>query len=38
MYDNIDKTPKVVTFKKDDINKMLGIDISTSDMEKNLID
>ena len=36
MYDNIDKTPKVVTFKKDDINKMLGIDISTSDMEKEL--
>ncbi len=35
-YDNIDKTPKTVVFKKDEINKMLGIKISTEDMEKEL--
>ena len=31
-YDKIDKTPKIVTFKASDINKLLGITISTNDM------
>ncbi len=35
-HDNIDKTPKTVSFKANDINKMLGITISESDMEKEL--
>ena len=35
-YDNIDKTPKVVEFKASDVNKMLGINISINDMEKEL--
>ena len=35
-YDNIDKTPKVVEFKANDVNKMLGINISINDMEKEL--
>jgi len=35
-HDKVDKTPKVVKFKADDVNKMLGITISTSDMEKEL--
>lgn len=33
-YDNIDKTPKVVKFKTNDVNKMLGINISNENMEK----
>ena len=35
-YDNVDKAEKVVTFKSEDINKMLGIKISEDDMEKEL--
>lgn len=35
-YDKVDKTEKIVTFKSEDINKMLGITISVSDMEKEL--
>lgn len=36
MHDKIDKTPKTVEFKADDVNKLLGITISTSDMEIEL--
>jgi len=36
VHDKIDKTPKKVEFKASDINKMLGINISTSDMEVEL--
>ena len=35
-YDVIDKTSKVVSFTEQDINKMLGITISKSDMEVEL--
>ena len=35
-YDTVDKTEKKVKFKSEDINKMLGITISVSDMEKEL--
>jgi len=35
-YDKVDKTEKIVKFKSEDINKMLGITISVSDMEKEL--
>lgn len=35
-YDNIDKSLKVVEFKAEDINRMLGITISTKDMEVEL--
>ena len=35
-HDVIDKTPKTVTFKASDVNKLLGITISTSDMETEL--
>lgn len=35
-YDTVDKTPKVVTFNPDDINKMLGINISEDDMKVEL--
>ncbi len=35
-HDKVDKTPKIVTFKKDDVNTMLGIQIDTKDMEKEL--
>lgn len=35
-HDVIDKTPKVVTFKVGDVNKMLGIVIDTKDMEVEL--
>ena len=35
-YDKVDKTEKIVKFKSEDINKMLGITISESDMEKEL--
>ena len=36
MHDEIDKTPKVVKFRPSDINKMLGINVSLEDMEKEL--
>ena len=36
VYDKIDKTPKVVKFKPSEVNKLLGIDISIPDMEKEL--
>ncbi len=36
VYDKIDKTPKVVTFKQEEINKMLGINISLEDMKIEL--
>ena len=32
-FDKVDKTLKVVKFKADDVNKMLGINIEVSDME-----
>ncbi len=35
-YDTVDKSEKIVKFKAEDINKMLGITISESDMEKEL--
>jgi len=35
-YDTVDKSEKIVKFKSEDINKMLGITISVSDMEKEL--
>ncbi len=35
-YDTIDKKEKIVKFKPEDINKMLGIKISENDMEKEL--
>ncbi len=35
-YDNIDKNLKVVTFKAEDVNKILGIVIDTKDMEVEL--
>lgn len=35
-HDKVDKTLKQVKFKAADVNKMLGITISTSDMEKEL--
>ncbi len=35
-YDNVDKTEKIVKFKAEDINKMLGITIDKKDMEKEL--
>ena len=35
-HDNIDKTPKIVEFKAEDVNKLLGITISTKDMEIEL--
>jgi len=35
-HDKVDKTDKVVEFEANDINKMLGITISTEDMEKEL--
>lgn len=36
MHDAVDKSLKTVTFKAEDINKMLGIVIDTKDMEKEL--
>ena len=36
IHDKLDKTPKVVKFKANDVNKLLGITISTSDMEVEL--
>ena len=35
-HDILDKTPKVVEFKGDEVNKLLGITISDSDMEVEL--
>jgi len=35
-HDKVDKTPKVVEFTANDVNKMLGITISTDDMEVEL--
>lgn len=35
-YDNIDKEPKVVTFKASEVNNLLGIEISEADMEKEM--
>lgn len=35
-HDNIDKTIKTVKFKSEDVNKLLGITISDSDMEVEL--
>lgn len=35
-HDKVDKQKKVVEFKKDDINKMLGISITIDDMKKEL--
>src|SRR5574344_562402 len=35
-HDKLDKTPKTVSFKASDIDKMLGITISIEDMEKEL--
>ena len=35
-HDKIDKEPKIVKFKAEDVNKLLGITISTSDMEVEL--
>ncbi len=35
-HDNIDKTPKVVTFASEEVNKLLGITITESDMEVEL--
>lgn len=34
MHDIIDKTPKIVEFNVNDVNKMLGINISRENMEK----
>ncbi len=36
MHDKVDKTPKIVEFKSDEINDILGIKVSDSDMEKEL--
>ena len=35
-YDNIEKKEKIVEFKKEDVNKLLGIEISEEDMKKEL--
>jgi phenylalanyl-tRNA synthetase beta chain len=35
-YENVDKTEKIVRFKPEDINKMLGITIDKKDMEVEL--
>ncbi len=35
-HDNIDKSDKIVTFKAADVDKMLGITISTADMKHEL--
>ena len=36
LHDKVDKTEKVVTFKAEDVNKLLGITISTDDMKVEL--
>ncbi len=35
-YDHVDKTPKVVKFKADEVNTLLGITITVEDMEVEL--
>lgn len=35
-HDKLDKTKKIVEFKEDEVNKLLGIKISKEDMEKEL--
>ena len=36
LHDKVDKTEKTVTFKAEDVNKLLGITISTDDMKVEL--
>lgn len=36
VHDTIDKTPKTVTFKASEVNKLLGITIQNQDMEREL--
>ena len=36
MHDKVDKTPKIVEFESNEINDILGIKVSDSDMEKEL--
>ena len=36
IHDEVDKTQKIVTFKTEDVNKMLGIEISIDDMKVEL--
>ncbi len=36
LYDKIDKTPKVIEFSVEEVNKILGIEISIDDMKKEL--
>jgi len=36
VHDKTDKTPNVITFKAEDVCNLLGLNISTSDMEKEL--
>jgi len=36
MHDKVDKSEKIVTFKTEDVNKMLGIEISIEDMKIEL--
>ncbi len=36
VHDKVDKTPKTVEFKASEVNKLLGINISDEDMEKQL--
>ena len=36
IHDNIDKTPKVVTFTKEEINTLLGIELTDKDVETEL--
>ena len=36
LHDKVDKTEKTVTFKAEDVNKLLGIEISTDDMKVEL--
>ena len=35
-YDNVDKTPKTVSFKAEEVNNLLGITISKEDVKKEL--
>lgn len=35
-HDHVDKTPKIVTFKEEEVNSLLGITISKEDMEIEL--
>ena len=36
IHDTLDKTPKVVTFKNDEVNTMLGITLTSEDIETEL--